>query len=192
MKYIKSIKILESSTEKQPKIRIFGDTQEASNVLGEYFPPLKHPSLLSNYHKQYGDFYLITNPESKEAYSFHIHGDPKSPSIILFDQNSRSINMDSIYPQTLKDGDLEKMFLSACEEYGLKMYKAVVWAKKNLHSLSSSFYDDCMKVLAEKVKEDPSSVSLIQEYPEIQDELGGEFSKKFPDLFNIFKSGVNL
>jgi hypothetical protein len=68
----------------------------------------------------------------------------------------------------------------------------VVWAKKNLHSLSSSFYDDCMKVLAEKVKEDPSSVSLIQEYPEIQDELGGEFSKKFPDLFNIFKSGVNL
>ena len=188
-RYIKTMEIFESEKTNHPKIEILDDSLESVNIMGEFFPSLSNRVILSSYYKTYGDFYLIKNPESKEVYILQVYGDPERPSSMIFSQEGKTINLESIYPQSLKDTDIEKMFEDACERYGTKMYKVIYWAKKNIHSLSNNFYENCLEIIKNSFKADPSSIMNISEYPELQDELLGDLGKKFPNITNLIKRG---
>lgn len=183
------MQVFESTGKNHPKMELISDPSEVVSKMGDYFPVLKTSGAAEHYRSKYGDFHMITNPNSKEVYGFHVYDDPQNPKSMTFTQEGKSINLESIYPQTLKDGDLENMFVDACDEYGAKMYKAVLWAKKNIHSLSPNFYNKCLDIIKKKVSEDLTTLVDLSEYPEIQDECKGEFGEKFPDLFNMFKRG---
>jgi hypothetical protein len=144
---MKTMEIFKSMNFNNPKIEILDDSLESSKVMGEFFPSLSSRDILSSYYREYGDFYLIKNFDSREVYILQVYGDPERPSSMIFTQDGKTINLESIYPQSLKEGDIEKMLSDACLRYGTKMYKVIYWANKNIHSLGEIFFKNCLKII---------------------------------------------
>lgn len=175
---MKNMEIFKSVNFNNPKIEILDDSLESSEVMGEFFPSLSSRDILSSYYREYGDFYLIKKSDSREVYILQVYGDPERPSSVVFTQDGKTINLESIYPQSLKDGDIEKMLLDACIKYGTKMYKVIYWSNKNIHSFSENFFKNCLKAIKRSLKKDSKSIIYISDYPELQKKLLGNSSKK--------------